>query len=104
MSVKNLIAVALGVLSLLNSCDRSEGIAGKWRSVDGRMVWEFTSNGAISQGAMRGRYSFGDNERIKIQTPFATTVYRMQLQNDHLTLADPRGTTLEFTRLKEGAP
>ena len=65
------------------------------------MVWEFTSNGGVIEGTMHGRYSFGDNQRIKIETPVAASVYHMQVVNDRLILTDPRGTKLEFTRIKD---
>jgi hypothetical protein len=82
-------------------CSQPRGIVGKWRTLDGNMVWEFTADGAITQGTMRGRYSFGDNQRVKIETPVATSVYRTQLAEDRLTLIDPRGAKLEFNRVKE---
>ena len=65
------------------------------------MVWEFSDNGSVTEGTVHGRYSFGTDERVKIETPFATNVYRMQVTGDHLVLTDPRGTRLEFTRLKD---
>ena len=65
------------------------------------MIWEFAGDGSVRQGGVRGRYSFGDNDRMKIETPFATTVYQVQLAGDQLTLVDARGGKLEFTRVKE---
>ena len=51
-------------------------------------------------GSIRGRYTFGDRERIKIETPSGTAVYQIELSGDRMTLKDPRGSKLEFTRVK----
>ena len=51
-------------------------------------------------GEVRGRYKFGDQDRIKIETPFATTVYLVTLLNDQLVLQDLGGSKLEFTRVR----
>ena len=65
-------------------------------------VWEFKTNGAVLVGDMKGRYKFGDQDRIKIETPFATSVYQLEISGDHMTLREPGGSsTLEFTRMKE---
>jgi hypothetical protein len=77
-------------------------VVGKWR-VDGEgntMVWEFAETGAVQIGSIRGRYSFGDRDRIKIETSGATSIYQLELSGDHLTLQDPRGSKLRFTRAK----
>jgi len=49
-------------------------------------------------GSSRGKYSFGDNKRIKIQTPFGTSVYQMDISENRLILTDPSGSKLEFTK------
>jgi hypothetical protein len=64
-------------------------------------VWDFRSNGVVLVGDIRGRYRFGDQDRIKIETPFATTVYQLKLSGDHLLLQEPGGSKLEFTRVSE---
>ena len=64
-------------------------------------VWEFSSNGSVLVGEVRGRYKFGDQGRIKIETPFATTVYQVKISSDRLVLAEPGGSKLEFTRIRE---
>jgi hypothetical protein len=51
-------------------------------------------------GEVPGRYKFGDQDRIKIETPFATTVYLVKLSNDQLVLQELGGSKLEFTRLR----
>ena len=64
-------------------------------------VWEFSSNGEVLVGDVRGRYKFGDQDRIKIQTPFATTVYLVKISGDRMTLEEPGGSKLEFTKISE---
>ena len=64
-------------------------------------VWEFSSNGALLVGDVRGRYRFGDQDRIKIETPFATTVYQLSISGDEMTLEEPSGGKLEFTRIRQ---
>jgi hypothetical protein len=84
------------------SCEHST-IVGKWRMMGGSnaMLWEFSANGAVLVGDVRGRYKSGDQDRIKIETPFATTVYQLKISGDRMTLQEPGGSKLEFTRLKE---
>ncbi len=96
-----LIASAL-VLLLLAGCGNSS-IVGKWRmsGAENQTVWEFSNNGSVLVGEVRGRYKLGDQDRIKIQTPFSTTVYRVRISTDQLALEEPGGSKLEFTRLRE---
>ena len=68
---------------------------------ENQTVWEFSGNGSVLVGEVRGRYKLGNQDRIKIETPFATTVYLMTLSNDQLVLQDLGGSKLEFTRLRE---
>jgi len=63
-------------------------------------VWEFSGNGVVLVEGVRGRYRFGDQDRIKIETPFATSVYQLEISGDHMTLREPGGPKLEFTRMK----
>src|SRR6266481_6192497 len=81
----------------------NRGIVGKWRlsGASNATVWEFSSNGAVVVGDVHGRYKFGDQDRIKIETPFATTVYQMELSGDRMTLQEPGGPKLEFTKISE---
>jgi hypothetical protein len=67
----------------------------------GETVWEFSNNGSVLVGDVRGRYRFGDQDRIKIETPFATTVYLVNISGDQMVLQEPGGTELDFTRVKE---
>lgn len=95
--------VVIGILSAMIGCDRSrQDIVGKWRagSESNPMVWEFANDGSVQMGSIRGRYSFGDRDRIKIETSGATSVYQIELVGDHMTLKDPSGSKLEFTKLR----
>ena len=78
-------------------------IIGKWRMLGGSdaTVWEFSKNGSVLIGNVRGRYTFGNQSRIKIETPFATSVYRMEISGGRLILREPGGPKLEFTRIRE---
>ncbi len=51
-------------------------------------------------GTNRGRYTFGDNNRIKIETSIATSVYQIELVGDKMTLKEPSGSKLVLTRVK----
>ena len=65
------------------------------------MVWEFKANGAVLVGDVSGRYKFGNQDRIKIETPFAMTVYQLKISSDHMILQEPGGPKLEFTRVRQ---
>ena len=80
----------------------SQHVVGKWRmSQDANaMVWEFSKNGALLIGNTRGRYTL-DRNRVKIETPFAKTVYQMEFSGDRMILREPNGPKLEFTRIRE---
>jgi hypothetical protein len=95
--------VALGILlCLVASCGNAK-IIGKWRMSGSsrETVWEFSKNGSVLVGDVRGRYRFGDQDRIKIETPFATSVYQLEISGDQMTLQEPGGVKLEFTRIQE---
>ena len=68
---------------------------------ENQIVWEFSSNGAMLVGDVRGRYKLGDQDRIKIETPFSTAVYEMRISSEQLVLQEPGGAKLEFTRMKD---
>ena len=86
----------------MSGCGNSS-IVGKWRmaGTENQTVWEFSSNGSVLVGEVRGRFKFGDQDRIKIETPFSTTVYQVKISTDQLVLQEPGGSKLEFTRIKE---
>ena len=90
------------LLFVMTGCGNSS-IVGKWRMLgaENQTVWEFSGNGSVLVGEVRGRYKFGDRDRIKIETPFATTVYLVELSSDRLVLQDLGGSKLEFTRVLE---
>ena len=97
-----IIASAL-LLCSVTGCDNSHKvIVGQWRSEGdaSAMVWEFSKDGSVLMGGTRGKYSFGDQGRIKIQTPFGTSVYQLELSENSMTLTEPRGSKLRFTKVK----
>jgi outer membrane biogenesis lipoprotein LolB len=95
-----LASTAVVLIFILAGCGNSS-IVGKWRmsGTENETIWEFSSNGAVRVGEVRGKYKFGDQERIKIETPFSTTVYVVKVSSDQLVLEQPGGPKLEFTRL-----
>jgi hypothetical protein len=96
-------ACLLVAFCLITGCGgNARDILGAWRtSTDpNAMVWEFSSDGSVLMGTNRGRYSFGDNNRIKIETSIATSVYQMELVGDKMTLKEPNGSKLVLTRVK----
>jgi hypothetical protein len=101
-SVRLLLVPSLAVLLFVMIGCGNSSIVGKWRmsGTENQTVWEFSSNGSVLVGEVRGRYKFGDQNRLKIETPFATTVYVMNLSNDQLVLQDLTGSKLEFTRVR----
>ena len=101
-----LLAPASAVLLFVMANCGNSSIVGKWRmsGAENQAVWEFSSNGSVLVGEVRGRYKFGDQGRIKIETPFATTVYLVTLSTDQLVLQELGGSKLEFTRVREGQP
>jgi hypothetical protein len=97
-----LVAPALAVLLFVMAGCGNSSIVGKWRmsGAENQTVWEFSGNGSVLVGEVRGRYKFGGENRIKIETPFATTVYLVTLSNDQLVLQEMGGSRLEFTRVR----
>src|SRR6266487_6859640 len=93
---------AVALLFAMAGCGNST-IVGKWRLMGGSnaILWEFSANGVVLAGDVRGRYKFGDQDRTKIETPFATTVYQMKISGDQMTLQEPGGSKLEFMRIRD---
>ena len=93
------------LLFVVAGCGNSS-IVGKWRmsGAESQTVWEFSSNGSVLVGEVRGRYKFGNQDRIKIETPFATTVYLVKVSSDQLVLEELGGSKLEFTRVRGAQP
>ncbi len=99
-----LVVFTLAVLlcAIVGCGGPSSKIVGKWRTGEeaNGMVWEFAKNRSVSMGDVRGRYSFGDQNRVKIETPFAISIYQMEFSGDQMTLRDPNGSKLVFTRIR----
>ena len=98
-----LLALGSAVLLFVMAGCGNSSIVGKWRmsGAENQTVWEFLSNGSVLVGEVRGRYKFGGQGRIKIETPFATTVYLVKLSGHQLVLQELGGSKLEFTRVRE---
>jgi hypothetical protein len=99
--VRSIVSAVL--LSVLIGCGGpSRDIVGKWRSSADRdaVVWEFASNGRVLIGNTRGKYTFGDGGRVKIETPFSTSVYHLEISHDRMTFRESTGSRMEFTRIK----
>src|SRR6266568_8496057 len=95
------VIISAALLCMVAGCGNSS-IVGKWRmSGSDATVWEFRSNGAVLVGDVSGRYKFGDQDRIKIETPFATTVYQLRISGDQMVLQEPGGSKLEFMRIRD---
>jgi hypothetical protein len=94
--------IAIALAFAMAGCGNST-IVGKWRLMGGSnaILWEFSANGVVLVGDVRGRYKLGHEDRIKIETPFATAVYQMKISGDRMTLQELGGSKLEFTRIKE---
>jgi hypothetical protein len=94
--------IAIALVFVIAGCGNST-IVGKWRLMGGSnaILWEFSANGVVLAGDVRGRYKLGHEDRIKIETPFATAVYQMKISGDRMTLQELGGSKLEFTRIKE---
>jgi hypothetical protein len=98
-----LVTTLITCCFLFSGCGgASHQVVGAWHLGDdpNGIVWEFGSDHSVVMGTNRGRYSFGDNNRIKIETSVATSVYQMEISGNKMTLTDPRGSKLEFTRAK----
>src|SRR5678815_5638551 len=98
-----LLVPASAILLLVMAGCGNSSIVGKWRmsGAENQTVWEFSGNGSVLVGEVRGRYKFGDQDRLKIETPFATTVYLVTISNDQLVLQELGGSKLAFTRVQE---
>ena len=105
MRLKALQRTTLAVLfvALLAACGGAESqIVGKWKPVSepNSAVWEFSANKSVDMAGRKGKYSFGDQGRLKVQTQFATFVYQLDLSADRMTLTEPNGTRTELERVK----
>jgi hypothetical protein len=95
--------LALLALALQACGGANKEIVGKWRVEGGAadVVWEFQANGVVlTSSGTPGRYSFGDNQRLKIQTPSATFVQQIEIRGDQMTWRDMSGAVTQLTRAK----
>lgn len=100
--MKSAIFFLVALLLTFAACKPpSQQIAGKWALQGGTnpVVWEFAPNGSARMGGTAGRYTFGDHNRLKIQTPFATFVYEIELSGDTMTWKDSNGSRAELKRI-----
>ena|ERR1044071_8870508 len=97
-----LLVFALWLSGIAGCGGPPHDIVGKWIMAgdSGGMVWDFSKDGGVLMGSTRGRYSFGDRERVKIETRSGTSIYYLELLGDRMTLKDPYGSKIEFTRSK----
>src|SRR5438876_11793044 len=79
-----LIIAAAVLLCVLAGCGHPK-IIGKWRMSGSfsATIWEFSENGAVRVGDTGGRYRVRDQDRIKMETPFAATVCPMKTSGEH---------------------
>jgi hypothetical protein len=95
------IVLAVTLCAIAGCGGPARAIAGKWRMSDSNeTIWEFAKNGSVVMGSTQGRYTFGGGNRIKIETPFATSLYQMEFSGDRMILRAPQGSKLEFTRIR----
>ncbi len=97
------IALWALAVALLTSCGGAESqIVGKWKVVGGSVtaIWEFSANKGVDMIGRKGKYTFGDQGRLRVQTQSATFMYQLQLSGDRMTLTEPNGTKVELERLK----
>lgn len=101
LAATRISAVAL-IVSLAACSDIKRQIVGRWKvtSDTSALVWEFAQDGTVTSGDMRGRYSLGSQNRLKIQTPFAIFVYQVELKDDTMTWKNVNGSKTELTRIK----
>ncbi len=97
------MAALLALLFTLVSCDnRQSQIVGKWKLAanPSGTVWEFKADKSVEMSGRKGRYSFGDQSRLKVQTQSATFVYQLNISEDRMTLTEPDGTRTQLERVK----
>ena len=102
LSSRKLAALGLSLCLIAGCGGNARNIVGTWRTSPdpNAMIWEFSNDGSVLMGPNRGRYTFGDNNRIKIETSTATSVYQIELVGDKMTLKEPSGSKLVLTRVK----
>src|SRR5207247_8787934 len=97
-----LIIASAVLLGAIAGCGGpSHDIVGRWHmSGDANaIVWEFSNNGSVLIENTRGR-SILDRDRVKIETPFAKTVYQMECSADRMIWIAPIRSRLRLTRIR----
>ena len=102
MSLKRFFVSVVAVISFAGCDSRENSVVGKWRVAGGGdgAVWEFAANNGVDMNGRKGKYTFGDQGRLKVQTQFATFVYQLEMQDDRMVLIEPNGTRLQLERVK----
>ena len=94
----------LGLLLLvaMAACDSAANkIVGKWQAEgNSAAVWEFSKNGVVTTGSGPGKYTVTGENRLKIQTQFATFVYEMEIKGDTMKWRDRSGSNTELKRVR----
>jgi hypothetical protein len=100
VAVATLCCLLIGIIAGCGGPRRD--VLGKWRPANDPtgVQWEFAEGGALSIGKTRARYSFGDRERMKVETGSSTAIYQVEVAEDRLLLTDPTGSKLNFVRVK----
>ena len=103
MMTRRLLAISFAIAVFAAGCGNAKKpIVGKWKTGndEASVTWEFLANGAALSGNTRGKYTMGDQNRVKIQTPHATFVYQVEFAGDRMIWQDPSGTRMELTRVQ----
>jgi len=96
-----LLAMSIFLYASVGCGGPKHDLVGKWRtSGDSALTWEFSPGGSLQMGSTRGKYSFGDQDRIKIETSSGISVYQIEISGEHMTLKDPSGSKLEFNKVR----
>lgn len=101
MPALRVAAIALALATALVACHGpNRQVAGRWKSADASnpLVWEFLRNGNVLVGSEPGRYTFGDGNRMKIQTRSATFVHEVEFAHDRMIWKQSNGSKTEFVR------
>ncbi len=95
------LCVAVLSFSLIGCSNPQNQIVGRWKVTSDTtdLVWDFAKDGSVSSGDIKGRYSFGSQKRMKLQTPFATFIYQVDIADGKMTWVNVKGTKTELTRV-----
>lgn len=110
MKIKNLLLSSVILLSLLHltACSGQKNIVGKWQDVQGTESMEFFKDGTVTAKAggmsLGGKYSFVDDERIKIELGgmgalAGPTIAKVAISGNELTLTDENDKPTKYRRV-----